>query len=330
VAGPNLPLVLVTFPAPPELRSVFEEVLGDVARLAYLPELDEPDHTSALDEAKALLAWNLSRELGSPPALGSARFVQLLSAGADQVPFEELPPGVTVAGNVGAYAEPMAEHALAMAIALAKRLPQKHREMAGGEFPQRPGTKRMEGSVCGILGFGGIGKATARLFRAVGARIHAVNTSGRTDESVEFVGTLEDLGRVLEASDVVVIALPLTRATKGLIGREELARMKPDAVLVNVARGAIMDQQALYEHLRDNPDFSAGIDAWWTEPFAHGEFRTDFPFFDLPNLLGSPHVSAIVPGIEAVSARRAAENVRRLLAGEPVAGRMRPEDYRWD
>jgi glycerate dehydrogenase len=221
----------------------------------------------------------------------------------------------------------MAEHVLAMALALAKRLPQKHADLAQGKFKQFPPTRSLRGAVCGILGFGGIGRATARLVGPLGARIHAVNTSGRSDEPVEWVGTLGRLDEVLRAADILVVALPLTQQTRGLIGRRELELMKPDAILVNVARGAIVDEGALYEHLRSHPDFMAGIDAWWKEPLTSGEFRVDHPFFALANLLGSPHNSAIVPGILVVAARRAAENVARFLRGEPVRGIVNPEDY---
>jgi glycerate dehydrogenase len=103
--------------------------------------------------------------------------------------------------------------------------------------------------------------------------------------------------------------------------------MKATAVLVNVARGAIVDEDALYEHLRTHPEFSAGIDAWWSEPFGSGQFRVDHPFFELPNVLGSPHNSGVLPGVTEEATRRAAANVLRFLRGEPVTGLVRAEDY---
>jgi len=328
VRRPNK-LVAVTFDAWPGMRSAFEDVLGASAEVVYLNDLEGADRHRTIGAADALLAWNPSGELrpGELSSAGSIGLIQLLSAGADHVRLEDIPESITVASNAGAYAEPMAEHVLAMALALAKRLPQRHAELARGQFRQLVPNRSVAGSVCGILGFGGIGKATGRRFGALGAKLHAINTSGRTDDPVEFVGTLGDLDQVLAVSDFLVIALPLTKVTRGLIGRRELALMKDDAILVNVARGAIVEEAALYEHLLGHPDFMAGIDAWWHEPRRNGEFRTEHPFFELPNLLGSPHNSAIVPGIQVEAARRAGENVLRYLRGEPVGGVVRREDY---
>jgi glycerate dehydrogenase len=243
------------------------------------------------------------------------------------VPYADLPGNIVIASNIGAYAEPMAEHVLAMTLALAKRLFREHQKLSQGEFNQSRLNRMLRGSVCGILGFGGIGKATARLMRAFGVRINALNTSGRTDEDVEFIGTRKDLQHVLSSSDIVVISLPLTKATHGLIGKRELEWMKRNAILINVARGGIIDEGALYNHLTSHPEFMAGIDAWWIEPFGHGEFRTNYPFLTLPNVLGSPHNSAMVPGATDEGTRRAAENVRRFLKGEPIIGIARREDY---
>ncbi len=323
------PLVAVSYPVDDEFQAINTGVLGDAARISFLHLLPDDDRMAALGRAEAMLGWNLARELpaGALHTATALGFIQLLSAGVDHVDFAEIPERVMLAGNVGAYAKPMAEHVMAMVLALAKRLPQRHAALASGRFDQRSRSLTLDGAVCGILGFGGIGKATARLMRGFGARIHAVNSSGYTGEPVEFCGTLADLGQVLAAADALVVTLPLTRATRGIIGRRELRLMKPAAILVNVARGAIVDERALYEHLRANPEFSGGIDAWWHEPFQGGDFRLDYPFLELPNVIGSPHNSGIVPGVLQFAARQAAENVRRYLRGEPVTGVADPHDY---
>jgi phosphoglycerate dehydrogenase-like enzyme len=323
------PSVVVTFRASEDIRRAIAAVLDGAASAVFPSDLGPEERGAALAGAEALLAWNLDTELHPEEfeRLGTIGLIQFVSAGADHIPFDRLPEGVLVASNVGAYAGPMAEHVLALALALAKRLSQQHAKLARGEFDQDTPTKAIHGSVLGIIGFGGTGQACATLFEALGARIHAINRSGRTDRQVEFVGTLADLGRVLEAADVLVLSIPLTRETRGLIGRRQLALMKPDAILVNVARGAIVDEAALYEHLRDHPEFSAGIDAWWDEPHGKERFETNYPFFELPNVLGSPHNSALTPGAMVAANRHAAANVLRHLRGEPVAGLVRREDY---
>jgi phosphoglycerate dehydrogenase-like enzyme len=318
VPATGKPVVLVTLRAAPELREAIAGALHGSAVITYLSEVAADERAAALASADAVLAW-LPSEFRGPEEfalLESAGLFQSLAAGVDQVPFDELPEGVAVASNAGAYAGPMAEHVLAMALALAKRLPQNHAAMAKGAFARQTPTTAIRGSVVGILGFGGIGESAGRLFRALGARVHAVNTSGRTSEPVEWVGTLRDLDAALGTADILVVSLPLTRTTHGLIGARELSLMKSDAILVNVARGAIVDEDALYEHLQRTPTFSAGIDAWWREPGPDESFTTRRPLFDLPNVIGSPHNSANTGNSLAVAARLAAENIARHLRGE--------------
>ncbi len=252
----------------------------------------------------------------------------MLSAGADNIDFRAIPEAVPLAGNVGAYAKPMAEHVVAMTLALARRLPQRHAALARGEFNQAEPLLTLDGAVCAILGFGGIGTATATAdARARRADLRAQHLGRHYRGRRASSAPLADLDRALAAADVLVVSAPLTNATRGLIGARELALMKPTAILVNVARGAIIDERALYQHLVANQDFCAAIDAWWHEPRGGKPFTTEYPFFDLPNVLGSPHNSGIVAGVLPAAAARAAENVRRFLRGEPVTGVMRREDY---
>ena len=324
--------IVVTFTTSPEDKALFLETLGSEASfgsLTFLNEIPPEQREQVLERAHILLSWNFPREIHPQdyPHLQQVRFIQLLSAGADHMPFADLPPHILVASNPGAYATPMAEHVLAMTLALAKRLLVENQKLRNGEFDQFTPNRLLAGMTAGILGFGGIGRATARLMRAFGMRIYAINSSGTSPEPADFLGTLRDLEHVLQESDVVVISLPLTKATRGLIGKEQLAWMKPDAILVNVARGAIIDEEALYSHVKSQPNFLVGIDAWWTEPFLHGTFRMEYPFLDLPNVLGSPHNSAVVPHVLVDAARQAAENVKRFLKGEKVTGIARREDY---
>jgi phosphoglycerate dehydrogenase-like enzyme len=329
-AGARRPRVVVSFRAPADLREAIASTLAGEAETVYLSDLDHEDRAGALGSAAALLSLSLQTELEGPEEfrlIAAVGLVQLLSAGADGVPFDRLAPEVAVASNAGAYAQAMAEHVLALTLALAKRLPQNHAALARGDFDQRTANREIRGAVIGILGFGGIGRASAALFRAFGARIHAISRGGGAAEGVDWTGGLEDLDELLAVADVLVVALPLTRSTRGLIGGRELGLMKPEAILVNAARAAILDEGALYEHLRENPSFSAGIDAWWQEPRRHGSFATRQPFFELPNLLGSPHNSAITTGSLAAAARHAAENVRGFLRGGPVEHPVDRSEY---
>jgi len=322
-------LVAVSYPADDEFAQINTQVLDGSARVAFLHGRPEGEVREALGQADVLLGWHLGEEVPAGALHDSARlrFVQLLSAGADSVDYAALPERLLLASNVGAYAQPMAEYVMAVTLALARRLPQRHAEMARGEFGMWKPVLTLDGAVCAVLGFGGIGKASARLMRVFGARIQAVNTSGRSSEPTDFIGTLADLDQLLAAADVLLIALPLTRATRGLIGARELRLMKPNAILVNVGRAAIVDERALYEHLRDHPGFCAGLDTWWHEPGPGSAFSTRYPFFDLPNMIGSPHNSGVTDGALQVGARAAAENVRRFLRGEAVIGVVRREDY---
>jgi phosphoglycerate dehydrogenase-like enzyme len=311
------PLV-VTYKLSERSRNIVADELGDVADVVYLTDLSPSARAAVLRRAGALLSHNTADELSREelPLIRNARLVQFTAAGVDWVPLGDLPPEVPVASNAGHCAEPMAEHIIAMAFAAAKRLFVEHDNLKRGIFNQFVPNRMLAGMTCGILGFGGVGRATARLARAIGMRVHAINRRGFSEEPIEWIGTPGRLDELLAAADLFVISAALTPATAGLIGARELALMKEDAILVNVARGEIVEEEALYRHLVGHPRFTACLDAWWVEPVRHRRFAMGHPFLDLPNVIGSPHNSAGGGVWRDTSLRRAVANCRRALEGQ--------------
>ena len=311
------PLV-VTFELGERDRHNVASALGGAADIVYLTDLAAETRAQALSSAGVVLARNTGKELQphEPALLAGAKLIQFMTAGVDYIPLDRLPPDVPVACNGGAYAEMMAEHAMAMALAAAKRLLVEHDALKRGEFNQFKSNKMLAGLVFGVFGFGGIGVATARLMRCFGMRVHAVNRRGASEAPTDWIGNSGQMDELLAASDVLLVSTPLTRATTGAIGARELGLMKEDAILINLARGEVVDEAALYVHLLLHPRFTACIDAWWVEPVRHGEFRMDFPFLDLPNVIGSPHNSASSDRSMSIALDRAVANCRLVLTGQ--------------
>jgi glycerate dehydrogenase len=305
-----------------EEKIYYTNFFKDKARLYFLNGLLASEQTKLLLESDILIARNPTLELPnvSKEAFQNIRFVQLLSAGYDHLNPEMFPSHCKVAGNMGAYAIPMAEHTVGMIIALAKDFLLHHHEMQQGIFIQFDSRSTMvSNKTCGILGFGGIGKKVADIMqRAFQCKIYAINTSGKTDRKVDWIGTLNDLDFLLKESDFLVITIPLTKETENLIGAKELALLKNTAILINVARGQIVNEKALFEKLKATPTFKAGIDCWWIEPFFVHEFKMKYPFLELPNVLGSPHNSAMVEGMLLRSSELGCENVQKYLEGREV------------
>lgn len=319
--------LLVTIPVEREQRQAIEAELPSEVDCQYLVDLAPERRETAVSEADGLLTRLPHQELDDEEfeQLHAGQIMQSVSAGIDHLPLDRLPEGLVFQSNAGAYAEPMAEHVLALYLALSKRLRIEHQKLQSGEFDQFRPNRRVDGSTCGIFGFGGIGQASARLLKSVGASILAINRSGEAEEPTEFLGTPDDLEYVLRRSDGLVVTAPLTRETRGSIDREKLQLMADDAILINVARGELIDQHDLYHHLQANPEFQAGIDAWWREPVRHGEFELEYPFLDLPNVIGSPHNSAQVPRTSERGLQQAVRNLTETLTTGEYTNVVDPE-----
>src|SRR5277367_6607591 len=243
--------LVVTYPLTGRSRAIVAEELSGAAEAIYLVDLVPADRAAALGRAGAVLSHETSKgfQPHEIPPIPNARLLQFTPARVDLGATPDLPRELPIAANKGGGAEPMSEHIVALALAAAKRLFIEHANLKRREFNQGSANRMLRGGICGILGFGNVGIATARLMRAFGMMVHAINRRGVSDEPTDWIATADRLDEMLRAADVLVISAALTTATEGLIGARELDLMKENAILINVARGEIVDEAALYAHL---------------------------------------------------------------------------------
>ena len=220
----------------------------------------------------------------------------------------------------------MAEHTLGMILDLAKDLTRRNSKLGEG-IAEYHNSLFLKGSTLGVVGAGGIGQEISRLAKCLGMKTLGVNTSGRPAPNFDRVYKISRLHHVLRRSDVLVLALPLTVKTFHLIDAAKLKIMKKNAILINVGRGYVIDEKALYGHLRRNPQFRCGLDVWWHYPKPGDRFVQSFPFFELPNFLGTPHVSGFVPQERQIAFDAAMDNVSRYITGKRVRGLASRDDY---
>jgi phosphoglycerate dehydrogenase-like enzyme len=249
------------------------------------------------------------------------RWVHCPAAGVGHMLYPEMVQSeVTITNGRGTSADTIAEHVLAVVLALFRRLPVAHmrqvqRVWAQDEIASPPGNRTIAGSRVLIVGLGSIGTATAIRLGALGATVTGIRR--RVDAApvpgVESVHPPGALHQLLPDADVIILAAPQTITTKGLIGEAELERMKPDAVLVNVSRGSLIDEEALVRALRSGALAGAALDVFRDEPLA-----PDHPNWDVPNLLITPHVSGFRHDHWDAAVALFVENRRRYAAGEPL------------
>jgi|FaiFalFF_MnMetaG_3_1042247.scaffolds.fasta_scaffold03008_2 phosphoglycerate dehydrogenase-like enzyme len=254
------------------------------------------------------------------------RLIQLLSAGYDRLDLDLCRRlGIPVADNGGANAWAVAEHAIALLLALYKRLLDADRFVREGKWRGDIlgyDTYEVAGKTVGIIGLGRIGaKVAARYHAFEVARILYYDLLPRPDLEVEVRAQRVDLDTLLRESDIVTIHCPLTRHTRGLIGRRELGLMKPTAVLINTARGAIVDEAALIEALRERRIAGAGLDVFAQEPVSPTN-----PLLRLPNVVLTPHTAGTAYEGWARRARFAFANIQRVWEGQPPLSLVRPEE----
>ncbi len=244
------------------------------------------------------------------------KWIQAMSAGVDRLAGTDIwQSPVTITGVSGIHATPIGEFVLQLMLMFAKKAPQYL------QMQQKREWKRLTPSVLrsrtvGIVGLGSIGREVARLSRAFGMRVVATRRSVRKARRSGYADLLLPSGQLkqlLSESDYVVIATPLTPETTGLIGEAELRAMKPTACLINIARGGIVDEEALIRALKEKWIAGAGLDVTAREPLP-----ADSPLWELDNVILSPHISGGIEDYAMQATELFCDNLRRYLAGRKL------------
>ncbi len=308
----------------------------------FLPEtLDEirrivPDvvlHCSkSLDEVPAeVLAKTevlyLTGRAPAPAAAPALRWVHCHSAGVDNYLTASLfaDGRVVLTTSAGVHAINMSEYALMMMLALAHRMPRFYQMMQAKTWSnERDAFTAMElhGATVGLVGYGALGKQIARLCHALGMKVLVLRRSAASaspepgEAPVTFVGR-EDLHGLMRQSDFLVLATPITPETHHMIDADALAQMKPTAFLVNIGRGAVVDEAAMIEALRERRIAGAGLDVFEQEPLPD-----DSALWTLDNVILSPHTSGLTPKYAQRAGDIFVGNLRRFVAGEPLVNQV--------
>lgn len=308
-----------------------EEVIKEPVRFTKWQPGDPPEALAAgLAEADAAVAmiWPAS----TPPA-PKLKFLQLPGTGADLVALEVLPKGCAVS-NLYDHEVPIAEYVMLGMLEFCIRLTRLDARFRvdGGRWEDSlhflPTPRReLHGSTVGILGYGHIGREVARRAKAFGQRVIAATRTPRADGLADEVNAMGALDRVIAESDYLVMALPADDSTRGLLDARRLGLMKPGAVLINIGRAVTIDEQALYETLRDKRIAGAVLDVWYQYPkqgAAPVAAPSRFPFLQLDNVLASPHCSCWSEEHLVRRWRFIARQLDRVARGEPVENVIRP------
>lgn len=244
------------------------------------------------------------------------RWVALPTMGYDPVEAYGLPRGVTVTSAGDAYAPTVAEHAVALLLALVRRIPPAVQNAMTGTWDQSGATRigTLHGATVAVVGFGNIGREIAVRLRGFGARIVAVTRSGRSDPLADEVATSDQLHDVLGRCDAVVLAVPLNAHTRNLLDADALAALRPHALVINIARGGVVDHAALRAALAEGRIAGAGLDVTEPEPLP-----ADDPLWTMPGVLITPHVAGYGGD---VAPRRILglfeRNLSAFMAGQPL------------
>lgn len=304
------PPVLAGTPLEARARALAERVEWHITRPAGIQ-----DTIDRIKDADAVI--NIRSAVPFPrPALAACPNLKLLSVwgtGVDHVDLTAAAEmGITVANTPGYGAPYVSEHALALALAVSRKIVQNDRRIRAGGWTEGF-IDELYGKTLGVVGTGAIGQRMIQLGKGIGMQVIAWTVNPSPERAAAYGVDFVPLEQLLQQSDVVSLHLALSPLTAGFIGRERLALMKPTAILVNVARGAVVDEAALVDALRAGQIAGAGLDVFTAEPLPPGH-----PLAQLDNVVLSPHNGSMAYNGTMRGLEMSIENLEAFAAGRPV------------
>lgn len=284
----------------PEQQSAFEQMVDSADVLFGVPDVDA-DALARTVAANPRLRWVMTTAAGGGSTVKAAA---LDRADLDRVVFTT---------SAGVHGGTLAEFAVFAVLAGAKGLPRLIADQNSRTWPERWEMRQIDEMTVLVVGLGGIGSECARRFHALGATVWGTTRSGEPVVGVDRLVPLDQLVDAVREVDAIVVTLPGTEQTTHLIGADVLAAVKPGAILTNVGRGTVIDEEALLPALDDGRIAFAGLDVFETEPL-----DTSSPLWSHPRVLVSPHTAALNSRESERIARRFAENASRLLDGQEL------------
>jgi Phosphoglycerate dehydrogenase and related dehydrogenases len=287
--------------------------LGETAR-EVLKEWEVSYDDSS--DAEVILAWptQVTQILDRAPKL---KYIQTFSAGVDGLPFDKLPKGVRVFSNAGAYSLPVAEHAWALVLALAKMVNRRERNAQSYMLTRK---------TLLVIGCGGIGSKVAQIGKsAFSMWVLGVSRSFKSQDFDER-HSINELPELLSRADVSVISLPLNKHTRSLFDYKMLSCVKQNSIMVNVGRAELVVEDDLKKVLLERPDFRFGTDVFWRK---NGREEFESELWSYPNFMGTPHTAGADSNREVFeeAVLQAVKNVRTLLTTGSAQNEVKVEDY---
>ncbi|MFE4544457.1 2-hydroxyacid dehydrogenase [Arthrobacter sp. NPDC056727] len=306
-------------------RAIFEAALPEGTVTSWHDSWNEHSVLTDLKDADVYVGPKFTAAMGAEAR--NLRLVHVGGAGYDGIDADALPAGA-VCANTFHHEGSIAEHIATVLVALRRNLLGQDAALRTGVWsssvysPDIRQPETLRGAVVTFLGFGHIGSAAWKLLQAFGAEGIAITRSGSVnadEHGLRWTGTTDRLGEALSESDVLVVSIPLDAGTTSLIGAAELDELGPNGQIVNVARGPVVDETALYDALKDRRIAGAAIDVWYQYPGTDGRGEPSaLPFGRLDNVIMTPHSSGVTAETFRGRAREIAENITRLSKNQPL------------